>query len=323
METFIGIAGMAFLGYLIYKVVSFAYPFVICFWEICEVVYNLSTKFLKFICTPFKALFQLIRKKVPFENPLNKDNFLSRFSERHPTFGSAKSIVFVCLSILFICGTCLFYAPYNNQFLDQIPLSLPFFFVFDIFSNGFDFSLGSLISVGVSTILISLLPEIFMDDYEVCSVGSFFVAMLHYLSTTAVACFLSYFLRGLWTYIANGGLTLFGTLKNIVLNPGTTFWGWTLAILTAIPLILLIYVGVIFVVTSVRDFIDMLCYGIIGVLLFLLAALIIYLLTLILGTEINLFFEILLAIIAVICIFGADFIRIKIKDLLLEEDTEN
>lgn len=64
----------------------------------------------------------------------------------------------------------------------------------------------------------------------------------------------------------------------------------------------------------------MLCYGVIGVLLFLLADFIVYLLTLLFGTGINLFFEIILTIIAIICIFGADFIRIKIKDLLLEED---
>ena len=284
METFIGIVGMAFVGYLLYRAVSIAYPFVIWFWEICEVVYDLSTRFLKLICTPFKTIFKLITKRITFENPLNKDNFLSRFSERHPTFGSPKSIVFVCLSILFICGICLFYAPYDKHFIDQITLSLPFFFVFDIFSNGFDFSWSSLISVGVSTILISLLPKLFMDDYEVCSVGSFFVAMLHYLSTTAVACFLSYILRNVWTYIANLGLILFSTLKNIVLNPGTTFWGWIVAILTAIPLILLLYVGVIFIVTSLRDFVDMLCYGVIGVLLLLLSALIVYLLTLVLGT---------------------------------------
>lgn len=322
----IKLIGLGAVIFLTYKVCVFVLSTVATFWEICESLYILLTSFIKVMCTPIRWITEKIKNWWERVNPFTGENALTRFSDRHPTLGTPKSIIFVLATFLFtgvLVIVCYVKGDFNI-FAEAVEM-LPLIYALEVVGGDIKISFISILSVGISATFIGLLPDIFMDDYEIESFGGILVSIVHYLSTTSIAAFLGLLLSGVWNWLANSGLWLFNFLKFNITNSKGDFLSWIILIGCVLAMILVIYIGIIITMIATRDFIDVICYGMVGIVILFLVGLILYITGLLISVDLftNIVGKILFGIIIIICMFGIDYFRVNKTKLLGYDDDDD
>lgn len=303
----------------IYKIIKGGAEFIVDFWELCEELYDLLEDFLESLASPFIELYKIIKKRLRKYSPFQKENFLTRFTDNHPVLGTPISIIFVVCSVLFLSGTAIIYPIFgNSDFINEALRNLPFFFVWEGFDGGFDFSFNAIVGMGISVIFMGLLPKIFMKNYYINSFSTVMVSVVHYFLTTLVSAVLGFILSGTFAKLTNLAIWLFNIFRTNVFGGGATASGWVKAILSLIPFLIILYLGLIVLIAAVRDFIDMLCYGVIGCAGALAVGLLWHIVAGIAGGWDGIAFKIVFGIVGVICIFGIDYYRVNKENIIFK-----
>lgn len=266
---------VAICGVGAYYIVIFS----IYFWSIAEFICEFIKSITEFVSAPFVSLWNLIKKKLSSFKPVLKQDIITRFAERHPILGSATSIKLFILSSIFLATLIIIYAVKGifGDFLTQTMSMLPFFFILGIINGDFQFSFVGLISVGVSSMLIGAFFNLCIGNYS--RKGSFvrwLVSIGYYIVTTFTACYIGFALSSVWDFVASKGVALFGVIKGILTSSSWTFVGTLKIISSALVLLAILYIGIILVTIAIKEYIESLCYGGLGAILFFMTILVLW-----------------------------------------------
>ncbi len=320
IEIILGIILLCIVG----GIITYIFNFCINFWVFAEGICSFIEIIIDFISYPFKQLWKFIKEKLNFSKYL-RPSAIDRFANRHPNLGTGKSIKFFLFAIVFhiVVTTVLITTDQFEKFFSDAVFTLPFFFILDLFSNDVPFNILAFISTGLTSMLIAVFFDLFSDEYkEKGSFGRWLASFGYYIVTTSVACSIAVLLKNVLERFANYGINLYESLKGTISASEKTFWGVVVAMLCVIALILLVYVGIILITITVKEYIETFCYGGLG---FVFAVVIILTLTLVFGNKLfdATWGQIIVAIIGLIGIFGFDFLRVNKKIILDLDDDES
>lgn len=311
--TILKIALVGLCGVGIYYLVLYSYFF----WNLSEAICSVVSLVIGFITKPFKNLWDKLKDGLSSIMPSFDNLPISRFADNHPTFGTGRSIRFFIFGVIFIAAiTGISMA--NNTFgelLEKVATMFPFFFIVDILAKDAEFTLVGLISTGVSAMIMGSLFGFCLQGYE--RKGHFLrwlIAIPYYIVTTILGCYLGYLLSGVWEYIAKTGIALFNTMKNSFSDPSGLL-GFLGGILALAALIVISYLGIVLLLTAIREYIETFCYGLLGFGIFIVFAIVSFIIggQAFFDTEL---FRTLALILALFGIFGVDFIRVNKVELL-------
>lgn len=320
IEIILGIIVLCIVG----SVITYIFNFCINFWVFAESICSFIEIIIDFISYPFKQLWKFIKEKLNFSKYL-RPSAIDRFANRHPNLGTGKSIKFFLFAIIFHIAviTVLVNTDQIEDFFSEAIFTFPFFFIIDLLSNKVPFDIVSFISTGLTSMLIAVFFELFSDEYKgKGSFGRWMASLGYYIVTASVACSISVLLKNVLEMLAKSGISIYDSLKGVISASEKTFWGVAVTVLCVIALIAILYVGIILITITVKEYIETFCYGGLG---FVFAIVIIISLTLIFGTKIfdTTWGQIIVAIICLIGIFGFDFLRVNKKVILELDDDES
>lgn len=296
-------AGVVFLGVYVWV-----------FWGWSEAICLVINKVLEFITKPFTEHLEDFKGFIESKFSFTRNWPISRFADRHPTLGTGRSIRFFIISVIAICvitGVSILNNTFEELFSDVITM-FPFFFIIDIFAGEAELTLVGLISTGISAFIMGGMFGFGLKGYK--RKGYFLrwlVAIPYYIVTTILGCYLGYLLSHVWEWFAQTGIDLFNTMKQSFNGDGS-FLGGIFAIAC---LIVITYIGILILITAVREYVETFCYGLIGFGIFIAFIIV----SLILGgqaffnTEL---FKTLAIILALFGIFGVDFMRVNKEELV-------
>lgn len=269
--------------------VSFLVVSAVEFWIIAESIYSGIGDVIKKIENPIKRLCGFLYNKIKaalgerkekikaaknrITSVLDSDPF-SRLANRFPVLGTGKSLRFAAVTLLaFALFIAITLATKHTLTLSTDVLAMfPFFFVISLINGESAFTLVGVVSTGISALLISKFFNFFMGEYKRGrSLARWLISVGYYIVTTVAGCFLGYFLSGLWELIAAAGIAAFDTVRSSLSASGEGALGIAATVLCAVALLIIAYFGALLVITAVREYIETVCYGGIGVLLFVVA----------------------------------------------------
>ncbi len=307
--------------------IYYLFIYVVGFWYIIEGVCLILQTITKVLLYPFKELYKRISKKFYSNSALDRgltsvnrrveNGLISRFADRHPLCGTAKSIRFVLVSLVFIAAVMtVSIATGNSKIVEESIYMFPFFFIVQLLSRSVVFSFAGLLAVGFSAMMISAFFKFCMGEYE--REGSFIrwlISVIYYVITTVVSCFLGYLLSGVWEWVVNKGVSLFVFIKTAISTSNDTLIAPIKIVGCAVALLLLIYIAVILISIALKEYFETFCYGGMGVLLF---AVVTVLCLIFGGSEfINTGAgKTILIVTFLLGIFGFDFIRVSKEEIL-------
>ena len=292
------------------------------FWYIIEGVCLFLQMITERLTCPPRKLFRLLKIKLL---PAATDSVASklkrgpiaRFAERYPVFGTAKSIRFVIVSLIMIAAVVVSsLASGLPQIIEEVLNMFPFFFIVQLLGHNVSFTLAGTLAVGFSAMLISKFFDLCMGEYKrKGSIIRWLISVVYYVVTTAVGCILGYFLSGVWQWCADKGIAIFSYFKAAIGSSDGTALAPLKIVGCALALLVLIYLAAILVSIALKEYIETICYGGMGVLFFV----VVLILCLVFGgTEfINTSAGQTIGIIAFLLgTLGLDFIRVSKEEIL-------
>ncbi len=226
-----------------------------------ELAEKLQNKILK----PVTYLNYWVKKFIRRKTPFSLSGKMLRFRNLHPNLGSEKSVNIFLLDLVVIAVTAAVYLFRNEigEYIGECILSMPIGFLFRTINGDVSFSLVALLSAGFSGMLIQKFFSACLEGYS-CS-GSFvrrLVTIGYYIVTTAAACGVGMLLSGVWDFLAKTGVSLFDFMKGVFGGSGGSFFGVLAAIGSSLVLLVLIYIAVVFLIVSIKEYFEILCFGV-------------------------------------------------------------
>ena len=244
-----------------------------------------------------------------------------RIAQRHPAFGSAKTLRIALLSLVFILATFIYYlfAGGPAQFLTEFVGSFPMFVLFDGGIHKFinSLSLVSVISVGISATLIGRVFKNLTGELMLDNIIDWLVSFLYYIISALAGCFMGSFLQNVWEFVADMGVSAFNTTKNILVNSDFSLPGILKILLCIIGIAIIVYVGLKILLVALKEYIDLICFGVASFAVVLGTALA---LKVIFGDETLLIVEIILTVVFFVTLAVSDYIRVLLGRLFDEEE---
>ncbi|MBE6770280.1 MAG: hypothetical protein E7548_05950 [Ruminococcaceae bacterium] len=237
-----------------------------------------QNKILKPVSHLYNKAKGFILKKIPFT--LNCK--MLSFKNLHPNLGSEKSVNIFLMDLGIIALTVIIYLLKNEigEYIGECILSLPLVFLLQTINGDVSFSIVALLSAGFSGMLIQKFFTACLEGYS-CgrSVIRRLVTIGYYIVTTAAACAVGMLLRGAWEFLAKTGVSLFDFMKGTFSGADDSFFSILGAIFSGIILLLLIYIATIFLIVSIKEYFEALCFGlwcVIGLIMVLIIGWIVF-----------------------------------------------
>lgn len=293
------------------------------FWLASEWVCSKLKKLIHKIGYPFGVLWRFITTRKASQSLLSGGT-IEHFARRHPVLGTAKSIRFFIVAIIFI-AVMIIISLFRGNFSDLVADTFsmfPFAFALQIINGDAAFSLVGAINTGFSAMLMAAFFQLCMGNYERIGYENWLVSVGYYVVTTITGCLLGLLLCGMWDWGATTGFALFDTLKEILLGTDASFIGIVKAVGCAIALIMLVYIGILLLLVAVREYIEAFCYGALGFVLVVVVAL---LLNFVISTEFlnGTWGQIIVFATLFVSVLCLDYIRVNKGDLFSDDKAKS
>lgn len=196
---------------------------------------------------------------------------ITGFANRHPVFGRPSGIRLFLISavylfITFIAAAC---TAKLDFFAEEMFYYMPLGFLVRWCLEGLAFDPLSLLSAGFTGFMILMLFKTCMKE------GHYFgspwarlpVKILYYLVLSAAACCLSVHFDFVWRGLAAFATSLSNSVSSVLDGADVTFFSTLAVIGSTLCSLALMYLCLLLILISIREYIDIIGYSIIGVLL--------------------------------------------------------
>ena len=236
---------------------------------IIDILCGIVDAVLKPLSKPLKMLWQWLKGILLDWFSWGDYLPIARFADRYPVFGSPSGIrlFLICLGYL-IFSFCTMTLEGLGEFIIELFYSMPMGFLIQMLSQQVPFDLVSLLSAGFTGFMILMLFRTCMkEEYYGSPWARMPVKIFYYLVLCLTACTISTHLGPVWESLAAFGLSSFHGLREIFGNAQWDFVGVLEMLYSGIIFLLLLYVGVMLLLVSIREFIDIIGYSIIAILI--------------------------------------------------------
>lgn len=286
------------------------------FWGIAESICKFFEICIGFITYPFKGIKDFVTKKK--EQYTYSGDAISRFADRHPNLGTERSIKFFIVAVIFLIVVFTVKILQGNfeDFLENLFRAYPLIYVVDTFGGSHPLTIVGVISTGISALFMSAFFSYCVGNFE--RKGYFLrwiVSIPYYIVTTLLGCYFGMVLSNLWEWAANAGIDLFNILANAFKADSKTLLGILIIVGSFIALVVLLYVGLILLLTALKEYLEIFIYGLIGLLILAVCAI----LMLIWGGQEFINSSVgngILTTVLIIALFVVDFMRVNKGELL-------
>ena len=288
---------------------------------IIDVLCGIVDAVLRPISKPVRKLWQWLKEHLLDWLSWGDKLPIARFADRYPVFGRPSGIrLFLICLIYLIVSFCTMSLEGLAEFVISLFYSMPMGFLIQMLSENVPFDPVNLLSAGFTGFMILML-------FRTCLKENYYfgskwkrlpVKILYYIVLCLTACTLSTQLGFVWDSLASFGLNSFSHLQQILGNTQWTFMGVLEMLYFAFMFLLLLYVGIMLLLVSIREFIDIIGYSVIGLLITIVVVLLMqtFLPDSIFGGDLK---GNLTGLAAVAVMFYADYTRVD-KDLEAYED---
>ncbi len=272
---------------------------------------------LELLAFPIPLLWSHVQDSLE-DIPFFSEGPIARFSDRHPVFGEPDAICCFlgCLIFSVVTVVVTVLTGSFNDLCDGTVLMYPFFFLVSLIVEGApSFSIVSLLSAAFSGLLIGWFYDFCMRDYlyRDCFLG-WVVAFVYYIVTTVASCILGFFLSNVWDWMAETGVSIFESLRNLVSNADRSFLGICTFVGLGLLLIVISYVGILLVLTALREYLDLFRFSAIVLLIFAVISLVIP------QNAIETPLLTLVGILALVILVGVEFVRVNRDEIFIGGD---
>lgn len=280
--------------------------------ELSEII----EKVLKKAGKPFVAVFEAVGGFFESLFSSLRLGSIDGFVMRHPNLGTKDAIITFMFSAVFTSVMATIYIIKHGlgDHLMEVFSMFPVFFVISLFNGHVSFSLSTLVSTGVSSLLIGLLFGNCMKNYLYHGFFNVrrFVSIAYYLVTAIAACEMGLLLSKLLDWLTQLGISAYDGAVSVITNSIETV-GELFAVLGCIvAILLLLYVAALLMGVALKEYIESFTYGIIAFILFMGIMLGLQKLTETVAINQTLL-ETVELIILLLCIFVPDYIRVNKK----------
>lgn len=286
------------------------------FWKLAEYLCKFIEYVIQFITYPFKDIKEWIKEQN--KKHLYSGDAIGRFADRHPTLGTERSIKFfiVALIYLIIVFTVKILKGDMEDFIQNLFDAYPLIYVITTFAGDNSFTVVNIISTGISALLMSAFFAFCMGDFK--REGYFLrwlVSIPYYIVTTLLGCYFGMVLSNVWEWAANIGVNLFNSFTAALNADSKTLLGILITVGSFIALVLLLYIGLVLLLTAIREYLEVFIYGLMGLLFIIVCVLLMFIwggqdfITTATGNTI-------LTISSILAFFATDFMRVNKDELL-------
>lgn len=286
------------------------------FWQIAEAVCKFIEYGIQFITYPFNDIKEWIKEQN--KKHLYSGDAIGRFADRHPTIGTERSIKFFIVAVIYliIVFTVRILNADMGDFIQNLFDAYPLIYVIKTFAGDNSFTVVGAISTGISALLMSAFFTFCMGDFK--RKGHFLrwlISIPYYIVTTLLGCYFGMVLSNVWNWMANIGVNLFNSFKAALNADSKTLLGILIIVGSFIAMVLLLYVGLILLLTALKEYMDVFIYGLIGLLFIIVCVLLMFIwggqdfITTATGNTI-------LTISSILAFFATDFMRVNKGELL-------